>query len=169
MRESVVEFGELASMTVLVGWVAVFGGDSRPGNRRARRLIAEIGEQGLLAVWFDGFEEISEENGVRVPVDGCEDPDADVLILPFRGREDKRLLSRLEASMPRSIARWVRRLNFALSSLFSWRTLRPELRLLEAWDPPTAIVYCDDSSLATAWHAARLWPDTEVAMELPSL
>ena len=155
-------------------WVIVFGGVTRPGNRRARRLTKRALRKGIAVVWFDGFEERFENSGDRVPLD--EDGfDPDLLVVGFAEAETRTLAGRLLSgqgfngnSLGRAVWKiFLRRLGAVLRPRAGWQTIRPDVEALARGKPPQMILYCDDNAITSAWHAARIWASTPVGTDLP--
>ena len=84
------------------------------------------------------------------------------------------------AHFGRRIRRITRKVGEALRSKFlgklaaafrgraGYKIVRTQLVQLARSTTPSAIIFCDDFALTTAWHAARIWPDAPVSSELPS-
>lgn len=150
-------------------WVLVFGGVTREGNRRARRNIERALEAGMDVVWFDGFEETFEGTDERVPL--AAKPSEGRLTVIGYGDLDKRTWSgRLHggpspgAATASAWRRNLRRLGLLFRPWAGWKAIRSEVIALTGLPDPSQIIYCDDYSLTSAWHAARLWVSTPVSM-----
>lgn len=163
--------GNLDAREVGERWVLVLGGVTRQGNRTARRTSAQALEAGLDVVWFDGFVEKYPDSDERVPLD-LETPIGRLIVVEFDEAEARSFPGRLMASkmmqanvVTRLIWRFVlRRLGSILRPRACWQVIRPDVETLSGGSaPPETIVYSDDTSITSAWHAARLWPDARVS------
>ena len=152
-------------------WVLIFGGVTRQGNRAARRSAAEALEAGVDVVWFDGFVEKVPDSGARVPLD-VETVRGDLVIVEFEEAEARSFASRLRTgktmqsnALTKLVWRlFTRRLGSILRPRACWGIVRPDVEAL-ARDarPPGNVVYGDDTSITSAWHAAHIWPEIRVA------
>lgn len=187
--EEIVDLGDLKREVPTVPWILILGGLSRAGNRRARRVVAGVVGRGAVPVWIDGFDERREEDGERVVIDGLAD-DARVLVVPCA--EQERSLSEHGFTMRcsrwvggtysalerRRVATPVVRRGRGAAKLLErslaraggvgrgrrlWHLLRPELDSIDLDQRPTAVVYCDDYALTSAWYLSRRWPDVEAS------
>lgn len=87
MPERVVALGELAHNVPGGGWVLVFGGVTREGNRRARAATEKSAELGLAVIWFDGYREYDGDGGgQRVPL-GADPGEARVVVVDYSEAE----------------------------------------------------------------------------------
>lgn len=192
MREHWLSLAEFVPEAISEPWVLVIGGVSRDGNRRARGEAREAASEGLNVLWLDGYEETYPGEGTtRVPIEGLNGPGF-VVVAGFRLRERSSLLNRLSYGSPKgghSVAEtedgvgWdpptshfgrgianirktlFRKVNQVFRGYLLWRLLRPTLaHLHDSSPPPTSIVYCDDYTIPTGWHAARIW-DVPIGME----
>jgi hypothetical protein len=192
VTERWLSIAELDSVDVSSPWVLVIGGVSRDGNKRARRAAREAASEGLNVLWLDGYEEAEPGEGTtRVPIEGLNGPGS-VVVAGFRLRERSSLLNRLSYGSPkgshsvaetedgvgfdpptshfgRAIAKLrktlFRKFNQVFRGYLLWRLLRPTLaNLHDSSPPPTSIVYCEDYTIPTGWHAARIW-DVPIGME----
>jgi len=155
-------------------WVLIFGGVTRQGNRTARRTAAEVLAAGLDVVWFDGFVEKFPDGDDRVPLD-VETIKGRLTIVEFEQAEARSLASRLRAGktmgsnvVTKLIWRlFTRRLGSILRPRACWRVVRPDVvALSQQAGPPESVVYGDDTSITSAWHAARIWPEVRVSTSL---
>lgn len=87
-----------------------------------------------------------------------------------RGIEMTRRLRRSMARFMLGFQRVVlRRISQLFRGVVGWRLVRNDvLGLADAAVPPEQIIFGDEFALTQAWHAVRLWPDTEAAMEVKS-
>lgn len=163
--------GDLDARQVGERWILVLGGVTRQGNRTARRTSAQALEAGIDVVWFDGFAERYPNSDERVPLD-VEAPIGRLIVVEFHEAEARSLPGRVRANkkmqanvVTRLIWRFVlRRLGSILRPRACWHVIRPDVESLFAGSaPPETIVYSDDTSITSAWHAARLWPDARVS------
>jgi hypothetical protein len=61
----------------------------------------------------------------------------------------------------------LRRLSQVFRGVVGWKLVKSDvLGLTNLAGPPELIVYGDEFALTQAWHAVRLWPDIEAAMEV---
>jgi hypothetical protein len=125
---------------------------------------------GHQVVWFDGFGETYPGSQVPVPL---EIETGEVLIFPYSALEEQTMSRRLIDGefRPRSrLAGWlwhrvISRIGLIMRPRAGWNALEPILRSLAASSPaPARIVYCDDYSLTTAWHAGKIWPTTPIGI-----
>jgi len=192
VSESFTPLDELMPESITSPWVLIFGGISRDGNRRARRSAREAVREGVNVLWLDGFEErYPGQNPVRVPIDDLEGTGS-VTVAGYRFQERSTLLNRLSYGPPKENysgpesdqdpfdatnsrlyqafrsfrTRLFRKIGQAFRGYLIWRLLRPTiLRLHESSPHPVAIVYCDDHTIPSGWHAARIWEEVPTGME----
>ena len=155
-------------------WVVVFGGVTRPGNRRARRFVVKALKKGFDVVWFDGFEERYQDSGVRVPLDETEF-DATLAIVGYEEAESKTFGGRLRSGdglrkNPLTRAIWkviLRRLGTILRPRAGWSAVRTGIESLAKGAAPQLIIYCDEYAITSAWYAGRLWKSVLISMDFP--
>jgi hypothetical protein len=155
------------------GWVLIFGGVTRPGNRRARGSATRALASGLDVVWFDGFEETYPDTTERVPLDDP-DPSARLVIVGFASTEEDTLAGRLRTGdvfRKNPVTRWLwahflRRMGSLLRARACWTSVRNLVGQLVDNPPPSAIVFGDDYSITSAWYAGRIWPATRIVHDL---
>ena len=155
-------------------WVLVFGGVTRPGNRRARRVVVKALKKGFDVVWFDGFEERYEDTEVRVPLDETVF-DASLAIVDYEETERKTFAGRLRSgdglrsnTLTRTIWKVVlRRLGTILRPRAGWSAIRPGVESLAKGTAPQLIIYCDEYAITCAWYAGRLWRSVLISADFP--
>ena len=163
-------------------WILLLGGTTRVGNRRARRLVVELTKLGASVMWVDGFVETVPGAQGRVPIDGVPlGHKVEILEVKSEFVAASRhslsaltepLLVRLAktgsraSSLARRFATFTRRLENLGRGRRFWSVVRRNLDEVGLGEPPTAVLYCDDSALLAAWHLARRWPSSAVGSSL---
>lgn len=144
--------------------VLILGGTTEKGHNTARYLYQAATSEGRPVFWFDGWKEASSYDGTE-PVRS--------VVFFYGAQERSRWSNRAESWLSgrannttrrglwRGLATLVRKWNTATRGFRFWRTIRRQVVSSVHHDPGT-IFYCDDNSMAAAWHAARLWPGAEV-------
>lgn len=152
-------------------WVLVLGGVTSLGHRRALRIVPRIATSDAKVIWLDGFQPRNSEASLS---DAVELPSHVSVIASPRSKMAKvsewlaQGGSRLNRPLFRRLWRKsLRRFGSALRPRASWQNIRTEVRQMATLPSPDAIVFCDDLALTSAWHCARIWPDTPVGSDWP--
>lgn len=164
--------GEVQPLSLGEQWVLVFGGVSRAGRRRARRSVLSALESGIDVVWFDGCDEEDDE---PFPSGDVNHFDVELQRIDFAAEEARSVAGRLRTGDSLRSGRlggllWrvgLRRVGNLLRARSAWSVVRPDVECLRgANTDPRLIVCCDDHAITSAWHAAKLWPNTSLVSSL---
>jgi hypothetical protein len=150
-------------------WLLIFAGVTMDGARRAEAICRDASRRDLSIVLFDGvgYEfETSQEGSSS---------DARSIVVDYSEEERAAPAARL-STIGRSgrgatptLRRMVGRIGGMGRGRSGWLLVRPTVLDLSLGEPPTQIVYCDESSFVSAWHSARIWPDVAVASSIETL
>ncbi|HJQ90485.1 MAG TPA: hypothetical protein VJ950_02160 [Acidimicrobiia bacterium] len=162
--------GNLGIGSIGPRWLLVFGGVTRSGHRRARRVISRALDVGLDVVWFDGLGE-TESDPMRIgPLSS--DVESNLVIVPFDADLTRTLSARMRSGgwlrtspIGRPLWRFLRKVGSVLQPRACWLTVRADVRRLAGHSPPAAIVYTDDQSITSAWYASRIWETVPVSSD----
>lgn len=151
-------------------WLVVFGGVTRSGHRRARRVASRALDDGLDVVWFDGLGE-TDSDPMRIE-SSSSDVESNLVIVPFAAELSRTLSGRLRSGgwlrtspIGRQLWRLLRKVGSVLQPRACWLTVRADVRRLAGHSPPVAIVYTDDQSITSAWYASRIWETVPVSTD----
>jgi hypothetical protein len=147
-------------------WLLIFAGVTMDGARRAEAVCRDASRRDLSIVLFDGVGHEFETGQEGIS------SDTRSIVVDYSEEERATPAARL-STMGRSgrgatptLRRMVGRFGGLGRGRSGWLLVKPTVLDLALGEPPTQIVYCDESSFVSAWHSARIWPDVTVASSI---
>ena len=162
--------GSLETGSIGLRWLVVFGGVTRSGHRRARRVASRGLDDGLDVVWFDGWGE-TDSDRMRIE-SASSDAESNLMVVSFAAELSHTVSGRLRKggwlrtfAIGRQLWRFLRKVGAVLQPRACWLTVRVDVRRLAGHSAPVAIVYTDDQSITSAWYASRIWETVPVSTD----